>query len=151
MSEGRRLYFEDFEPGATFDLGSKTVLEDEILRFAREFDPQPFHTDAEAAKASIFGGLVASGMHIGSIWMRLYFDAILSHSASMGSPGIQDMRWHRPLRPGDTVHGQLHIVAANPSTRDPLRGSVMLTSELRNQQDETVMTLKAIGLFGRLP
>ena len=91
-------YFEDFEPGQVVELGSVDVSEEEILEFARRYDPQPFHVDAEAAKGSVFGGLIASGWHTGSLWMRLYVDAMLGTASSQGSPGIEELRWLAPVR-----------------------------------------------------
>ena len=97
------LTFEDFEPGRVFELGAREVTEEEIVAFAREWDPQPFHVDPEAAQESSFGGLIASGWHTGAMWMRLYVDSLLVGAASMGSPGIEELRWLAPVRPGDTL------------------------------------------------
>ena len=97
------LYFEDFELGRVYELGSVDVTEADILEFARRFDPQPFHVDPEAARQSVFGGLIASGWHTGAMWMRLYVDSLLDGAASMGSPGIEELRWLAPVRPGDTL------------------------------------------------
>ena len=108
MSE-HNYYFEDMAVGATVDLGKRSVSEEEILRFAREFDPQPFHVDPEAAGKSIFGGLIASGWHTCSITMRLLVDGLLSNSSSLGSPGIEQIRWVKPVRPGDTLHAVLTV------------------------------------------
>ncbi len=108
MSE-HKYYFEDMAVGATVDLGKRSVSEEEILRFAREFDPQPFHIDPEAAGNSIFGGIIASGWHTCSITMRLLVDGLLSHSSSLGSPGVEQIRWVKPVRPGDTLHAVLTV------------------------------------------
>ena len=143
------LYFEDFEPGMVFDLGERTLSEEEILTFAREYDPQPFHTDERAATDSAFGGLIASGWHTAAVFMRLYVDAVLSRSASMGSPGIEELRWLKPVRPGDTLSARLTVLDSTPSSRNPGRGTVRLDTEVRNQRSETVMTMKARGLFAR--
>ncbi len=116
------LYFEDLEPGQVVELGEHTVSEEEIVAFARQWDPQPFHLDPEAAKASVFGGLIASGWHTGAMWMRLYVDSLLDGAASMGSPGIEELRWLAPVRPGDTLSGRLTVLEATPSERHPGRG-----------------------------
>lgn len=143
------LYFEDFEPGMVLDLGERTLTKDEIVAFAREYDPQPFHVDEGAARESPFGGLIASGWHTGSVFMRLYADAILSRAASMGSPGVEELRWLKPVRPGDTLNARVTILDTTPSENNPKRGTVHLSSEVENQRGETVMTMKARGLFAR--
>src|SRR5258708_421531 len=99
-------YFEDFQVGDIFDLGSTTVTEEEIISFARQFDPQPFHTDPVLAKDSIFGGLVASGWHTTAMFMRLFFDGLLHETASIASPGVDDVRWLKPVRPGDVLRAR---------------------------------------------
>ena len=143
------LYFEDFEPGKVFELGERTLTREEIVAFAREYDPQPFHVDEEAAEGSAFGGLVASGWHTACVFMRLYFDALLSRAASMGSPGVEELRWLKPVRPGDTLSGRLSVLDVTPSARNPRRGTVYFLSEVQNQRGETVLTMKARGLFAR--
>jgi acyl dehydratase len=145
------LYFEDIEEGTEFELGSTTVTREEILEFAARFDPQPFHVDEEAAKDSMFGGLIASGWHTAAIWMRLYVDTVLANTASLGSPGVEELRWLKPVRPGDTLTGRARILWTKPSERDPRRGTVFAESELSNQDGEVVMRLRARGLFGRRP
>ena len=146
---GRFLFFEDFEPGEVFELGERTLNREEIIAFAREYDPQPFHVDEVAAEGSAFGGLVASGWHTGCVFMRLYVDALLSRAASMGSPGVEELRWLVPVRPGDTLRGRLCVLDATPSARNPRRGTVHFLSEVENQRGETVMTMKARGHFAR--
>lgn len=145
------LHFEDFHPGQAIDLGSRTVTEDEILDFARQFDPQPFHVDREAAAASHFGGLVASGWHTCSMLMRLLVDSLLLRAASLGSPGVDEIRWLKPVRPGDTLRVSMHVLEAIPSRSKPDRG--VLKSEYRvvNQHGEQVLTMKTLGMFGRRP
>ncbi len=143
------LYFEDFEPGTVFELGERTLAKEDIVTFAREYDPQPFHVDEEAARESAFGGLIASGWHTGSVFMRLYADALLSRAAAMGSPGVEELRWLKPVRPGDTLTARLTVLDTTPSARNPKRGTVHLFSEVENQRGETVMTMKARGLFAR--
>ncbi|MDQ3992333.1 MAG: MaoC family dehydratase [Actinomycetota bacterium] len=144
-------FFEDFEPGHVFELGSRTVTADEIVAFGREFDPQPFHVDEEAAAASVFGGLIASGWHTSAMWMRLYVDALLAAAASMGSPGIEELRWLAPVRPGDTLHARLTVLEATPSERRPDRGTIRSRAEFVNQEGVTVMTMIARGHFARRP
>jgi acyl dehydratase len=141
--------FEDFEPGQVYELGTKTVTEDEIVAFAREFDPQPFHTDPEAAKESVFGGLIASGWHTGAMWMRLYVDSMLGAATAQGSPGIEELRWLAPVRPGDTLHGRLTVLETMPSERRPDRGTVRIRGEMVNQDGVTVLSMVSRGHFGR--
>ena len=144
-------YFEDFAEGDVIEIGSKTVSRDEIVAFAREFDPQPFHVDDEAGASSPFGGLIASGWHTTAMWMRLYVDAILLDSASLGSPGVEELRWLRPVRPGDTLTGRARVLWTKPSETDPRRGTVFSESTFENQDGEVVMRLRARGLFARRP
>jgi len=141
--------FEDFEPGQVYELGSRTVTEAEILEFARQFDPQPFHVDPEAAKESVFGGLIASGWHTGAIWMRLYVDAMLGGATSRGSPGVEELRWLAPVRPGDTLTGSLTVLDVTPSATRPDRGTVRIRGELTNQDGVTVLRMTSRGHFGR--
>ena len=144
-------YFEDFKPGQVVELGSHVVSEEEILAFARQWDPQPFHVDPEAAKASVFGGLIASGWHTGAMWMRLYVDSVLDGVASMGSPGIEELRWLAPVRPGDTLHGRLTVLETTPSERRPDRGTIRIRGEMVNQDGITVLSMVSRGHFGRRP
>jgi len=144
------LYFEDIEPGGVYELGTRTVTESEIVAFAREWDPQPFHTDPEAAKGSVFGGLIASGWHTGSMWMRMYVDTMLG-SAARGSPGIEELRWLAPVRPGDTLSGRLTVLEARPSATKPDRGTIRIRGEMVNQDGVTVMSMTSRGHFGRRP
>jgi acyl dehydratase len=144
-------YFEDLEPGQVVELGSHTVSEDEIVEFARQWDPQPFHVDPEAAKESVFGGLIASGWHTGAMWMRLYVDSLLDGTASMGSPGLEELRWLAPVRPGDTLAGRLTVLEATPSERHPGRGTLRIRGEMVNQDGVTVMSMVSRGHFGRRP
>ena len=144
------LHFEDFEPGQVYELGTRLVTESEIVAFAREWDPQPFHTDPEAAKGSVFGGLIASGWHTGSMWMRMYVDTMLG-SAARGSPGIEELRWLAPVRPGDTLSGRLTVLEATPSATKPDRGTIRIRGEMVNQDGVTVMSMTSRGHFGRRP
>ncbi len=144
-------YFENVEPGAVLQLGSRTVTAEEIVAFAREFDPQPFHIDPEAASYSIFGGLIASGWHICSMTMRLLVEQYLRRAASLGSPGVDQIRWLRPVRPGDTITAQVVVLETRPSQSKPDRGAVKLRTEVTNQQGELVMTMENTGLMARRP
>jgi acyl dehydratase len=140
--------FEDFEPGQVYELGSRTVTEDELVDFARKWDPQPFHVDPEAAKESVFGGLIASGWQTGAIWMRLYVDTMLG-AAARGSPGIEELRWLAPVRPGDTLSARLTVLETTPSATRPDRGTVRIRGEMLNQDGITVMAMTSRGHFGR--
>jgi acyl dehydratase len=141
--------FEDFEPGQVYELGSKVVSEDEIVAFARQFDPQPFHLDTEAAKDSVFGGLIASGWHTGAMWMRLYVDSLLGGASGQGSSGIEELRWLAPVRPGDTLSGRLIVLEATSSERHPGRGTIRIRGEMVNQDGVTVMSMISRGRFAR--
>ena len=144
-------YWEDFRPGEVIELGSRTVSKDSILAFAREFDPQVFHTDEEAARHTVFGGLIASGWHTGSLSMRLFYDGLVRHVVSFGSPGFDELRWIKPVRPGDTLSARLTVLECIPSRSKPDRGVIRALLETRNQHGEVVMTIKAVNLFGRRP
>lgn len=143
------LYFEDFQAGMVFELGERVLSKEEIVAFAAEYDPQPFHVDEEAAEESAFGGLIASGWHTASVFMRLYVDALLSRAASMGSPGVEELRWLKPVRPGDTLRARLTVLDTASSERNPNRGTVHIYSEVLNQHGDAVMNMKARGLFAR--
>ncbi len=145
-------YFEDFQVGETIDLGSTApITAEDIIAFARQFDPQPFHLDAEQAKDSIFGQLVASGWHTTSLFMRLLVDGLLNQTISMGSPGVDEIRWLRPLRPGDTLHARFTVLENSASKSRPKMGILRSKCELFNQNEEIVMTLKGTHFVGRRP
>jgi acyl dehydratase len=146
---GDRLYWEDFRPGDVLELGSHTFTEAEIVDFARRWDPQPFHTDPEAAKRSAFGGLVASGWHTCAVGMRLMVESHVGRSASLGSPGLESIRWLAPVRPGDTVTYRRWITDARESQSRPGMGLVRSRWEAVNQRGELVMTMEGWGMFGR--
>ena len=139
--------FEDFVEGMSIDLGAKDVTAAEIVEFASEFDPQPMHLDEAAGKASILGGLSASGWHTCSMFMRLFCDAVLLDSTSQGAPGVDHVRWRRPVLAGDRLTGQTTVVASRPSKSRPSLGLVTLRSELLNQRGETVLQLENTGMF----
>ena len=130
------LYFEDFPPGDVRESPPRTVTRDEIVTFAGQFDPQPFHLDDEAAKRSIYGGLLASGWHTCAIYMRLMWETF---------------RWVKPVRPGDTLRVRFTVVEAVPSRSKPDRGIVRSVSEIFNQHGDVVMTMRGLGMFGRRP
>jgi acyl dehydratase len=147
----RRWYFEDFFPGQEMELGSRSVTEQEIIAFATDFDPQPFHVDRDAAKDSIFGGVIASGWHTCSMIMRIVVDSVLGNSASMGSPGLEKVRWILPVRPGDTLSVRYITTQVKASASRPDRGVVWSTWEARNQDGELVCTVDGMGMYGRRP
>ena len=144
-------YWEDFSPGEVIELGSRTITREAILAFAREFDPQVFHTDEEAARRTVFGGLIASGWHTGSLSMRLFYDGLIKDVVSLGSPGFDELRWVKPVRPGDTLSARLTVIECVASRSKPDRGVIRALLETRNQDGEVVMSIKAINLFGRRP
>ena len=144
-----QLHLDDFKSGQVYELGSETVSRDEILEFAKRYDPQPFHVDDAAAGDSIFGGLIASGWHTCSLTMRLMVDNLLSRSASLGSPGVNQIRWLLPVRPGDTLTARAKVLAVTPSNSKPDRGTVELQYEVRNQDDQPVIAMQGISMFRR--
>jgi acyl dehydratase len=144
-------YFEDFHIGDIFDLGSLTVTSEEIIAFARQFDPQYFHTDPERARDSIFAGLVASGWHTGSLFMRLLVDGLFSKIESIGSPGLDQVRWLQPVRPNDILHGRLTVIDLRVSRSRPTIGILRSNCELFNQHNQLLMTLIGIHFVGRQP
>ena len=113
-------YFEDYVPGAVHQFGDIEVDQAEIISFAKRFDPQIFHTDPEAAKQTIYGGLIASGWHSASLMMRLFVDHYLSHVASLGSPGVDELRWLKPVRPGDTLSLRITVTETKRSRSKPI-------------------------------
>lgn len=145
------LYFEDFAVGSKRDLGSHLVTEEEILTFARQYDPQPFHIDKEAAQKSIYKNLISSGWMTCSIMMRLLVDNMTSKAASMGSPGVDEIRWLKPVYAGDTLSVSLVVLDARASSSKPDRGVVHTQWEATNQRGELVCTVKGMGMYGRRP
>ncbi len=144
-------YFEDFQVGQVQELGSYVVTREEILAFARQYDPQPFHMDEEAGRSSIYGSIIASGWQTAAICHRLLVRAVLEDSASMGSPGLDELKWLRPVRPGDTLSLRLEVLESTPSRSKPDRGAIRCRLEARNQHGEVVMTELATVLFARRP
>lgn len=144
---GRKWAFEDFVEGGSIELGSRTVMAEEIIEFAGEFDPQPMHLDEEAGNASILGGLSASGWHTCAMFMRMMCDSFLLDSTSQGSPGLEYVRWKKPVLAGDTLTGKSTILAKRASKSKPGLGFITVKSELFNQRGETVLELENIGMF----
>jgi acyl dehydratase len=144
-----KWYFEDMVVGRTIAVGSRTVTEEEILAFATAFDPQPFHIDREAAADSIYGGIIASGWHTCSMIMRLMVDNFLKDAASMGSPGVDQIRWIKPVRAGDTLTVSTTTTDARASESKPDRGVVSTEWRAENQHGELVATVKGMGMFLR--
>lgn len=144
-----RRYFEDYRVGAVHHYGAITVDEAEVIAFATKFDPQYIHVDPEAAARGPFGGLIASGWHTGAMMMRLFADNYLSTVASLASPGIDELRWTRPVRPGDALNIRVTVLEANVSRSKPDRGVVRTLIEVLNQNGELVMSCKAVNLLRR--
>lgn len=140
-------YYEDYLPGAVHEYGYASVTEAEIVTYAQRFDPQPIHTDPGFAASGPFGGLIASGWHTAGIMMRLFADHYLSRVASLGSPGIDELRWPAPLRPGDSLRLRTTTTAARRSRSKPDRGLVHTAAALLNQDDREVLTLTAMNLL----
>jgi acyl dehydratase len=147
MSE--QWYFEDFHPGQEIDLGTRTVSEEEIVSFATQFDPQPFHVDREAAGASIYGSVIASGWHTCSMMMRMVVDGLMARASSMGSPGLDNVRWLKPVRAGDTLHVRYQTREVKASNTRPDRGVVWSKWIATNQHGEEVCTIEGMGMFAR--
>lgn len=144
-----RYYWEDMPVGFVRDLGTVTPTREAILDFARQFDPQPFHLDDEAAKASVFGGLCASGWHTCAMAMRLMVDHFLSEAASLGSPGLESIKWLKPVFPGDTLRLQHRVVDSRPLASRPEVGLVRTVWEMFNQRGEQVLHMEGYGMFRR--
>lgn len=144
-------YFDDFYPGQEIALGSRTVSEEEIIAFATQFDPQPFHIDHEAAAVSPYGGVIASGWHTCSMMMRMVVDGMMASASSMGSPGLEKVRWILPVRAGDTLTVSYLTTAVKASNSKPDRGVVWSTWRAVNQKGELVCTIEGMGMFGRRP
>ncbi len=145
-----KLYYEDFAVGRIDELGSVTVTAEEIVEFAREFDPQPFHIDEKAAEGTRYGGLIASGWHTCGIAMRLIAEGLLARSAALGAPGVEECRWLVPVRPGDTLSVRGVVLDMWPSRSKPM-GFVRRRYEVRNQKGDLVCTLTGPGMFARRP
>ncbi len=145
-SPSSERYFEDYPQGAVFEFGEIAVTAEEIVAFATRYDPQPMHTDPTAAGSGAFGGLIASGWHTAAMMMRLVADHFLSAASSIASPGIDELRWIRPVRPGDRLSLRVTVLEANRSRSKPDRGMVRTLVEVLNQDGEVAMSLKPMNL-----
>ena len=142
------LYWEDFREGQVLEFGGVEVKRDDIVRFASEFDPQPFHMDDAAGRGTMFGGLIASGWHTAAMSMRMMCDGYLLRASSLGSPGIESLKWLQPVRPGDTLRVRLTVLEARPLKSKPGVGLVKMRHEVLNQRGEVVMEMQGYGMFG---
>ncbi len=145
------LYFEDFKPGDRFESAGKTISESEMLDFAFRFDPQPIHLDVEAAKRSPYGGLIASGYQTMMVGFRMLWQSGIFNACSLGSPGMDEVRWLKPVRPGDTLRTVAEVLAVRPSESKPDRGICRMAYTMLNQNDEEVMTMTSVQIFARRP
>ncbi|MDP3082957.1 MAG: MaoC family dehydratase [Rubrivivax sp.] len=146
-----RLYWEDFPAGHSMDFGSMTVTREAVIAFASAYDPQPFHLDDEAGSESLFGGLCASGWHTCAMAMRMMCDEYLLDSASLGSPGIDQLRWLKPVFLGDTLRVRFEVLEARPMASKPGVGLLRSRWEVRNQHELPVLSMEGWGMFGRRP
>lgn len=144
-------YWEDFHPGKVIELGSCELSRDDIIEFARRYDPQPFHVDEQAAQRAVFGGLIASGWQTCGLLMRMLVDRVLVGGASLGSPGVDEIRWLKPVRPGDVLRGRVTVTETRASASKPDRGVIRLHWEAFNQHGELVLTMASVALYGRRP
>lgn len=145
------IWWEDFKVGERSEMGRHTFGADEIVAFARQFDPQPFHTDPQLARESPFGGLIASGWHTCAVGMRLMVDQYIGRTVSLGSPGIEDIRWPKPVRAGDTLTYSRTVIESRASASREGVGLVKHRWEAVNQAGETVLTMEGWGMYGRKP
>ena len=145
------VYYEDIEVGDVREFGEHTVTKAEIIEFAEKYDPQSFHVDEDAAKESAFGELIASGWHTAAICMRMLVDGPLGEQASMGARGVDELRWHRPVRPGDTLSVRTEVVDKRSSGSAPDRGYVDSRLTGLNDDDEPVISWIGLGMVGRRP
>ena len=143
------LYFDDFEPGQTFNSRGVTLSESQILDFALLYDPQPFHLDKEAAAEGPFNGLIASGFQTLAVAFRIFYQANVINACSMGSPGLDNLRWVRPVRPGDTLKVQATVREKRASKSKPDRGTLIMDYQVKNQLDEVAMTFTAVHILAR--
>jgi acyl dehydratase len=144
-----KYYWEDFYPGQVRETSGYSLSEEEIIEFGKKYDPQPFHTDKDKAKESVFGGLIASGWQTASMGMRMLCDLYLLEAASLGSPGVDELRWVKPVRPGDTLRLKSTVLETRASASRPDMGTVRSRSEVYNQHGELVMHMSGVGMFRR--
>jgi len=142
-------YFDDFAVGDRLTTRGVTVTESMIIEFGLTYDPQPFHTDIEAARKSLYGGLIASGFQTLVLGFRTVIETGIFRASSMGSPGFDELRWLRPVRPGDTLHTEVEVVEKKPSSSKPDRGIVRVAYRIKNQKDEEVLTFLSMHLLKR--
>jgi acyl dehydratase len=147
----RELWFEDFAVGQRFRTAGATLSEAQILDFGWAHDPQPFHVDKVAAAASPYGGVIASGFQTLLVSFRLIYQERIINAASLGSPGLDELRWPKPVRPGDTLHVEAEVTEIRPSRSKPDRGLAVIAYEVANQEGEAVMTYRAMHLLRRRP
>jgi acyl dehydratase len=147
----KRYYFEDFTPGRVWELEGPALAKAEIVEFARRFDPQYFHVDERAAEDSPYGGLIASGWQTVGLCMRMICDAYLLQAASLGSPGVNELRWTKPVRPGDRLRMKMTVIEAKISRTKPDRGTVLHRWEVYNQHGDMVMHMEGYGMYARRP
>ena len=144
-------YFEDFATGEVVDLGTAQLSEAEIVAFARQYDPQYFHTDPQSAKQSIYGGLIASGWHTCVVYMRLFVASVLGQAASLGSPGLEELRWLGPVRPGMLLRARYTVLETRASESRPDRGIVRGLGEMLDERGEVLMRLVSANFISRRP
>ncbi len=140
-------YLEDFVEGTIHEFGPVTITKDEIVQFGKKFDPQVFHTDPNGAEETVYGGLIASGRHTCSLFMRLFVEHYLPGQASLGSPGVDELRWLKPVRPGDKLSLRITVNKVKPSSSKPDRGVLFSFCEMLNQTNEVVVTMMALNLI----
>ena len=143
----KERFIEDFSPGEVTEFGDYLITEEEILEYARRYDPQPFHVDREAAAESMFGGLIASGWMTGSIMMRLLVEHFISPVSGMGSPGVDEVRWPKPVRAGDRLRVRITTIEVKRSQSKPDRGIIQVQQEMINQHGDTVMSLRGTSFL----
>jgi acyl dehydratase len=143
-------YLDDFQIGERFRSQGVTLTEADIVSFALAYDPQPFHIDIEAAAKSPFGGLVASGLQTFALGWRMFLHEGLLRACSLGSPGIDELRWTAPVRPGDTLYTQAEVMEMRPSASKPDRGTLRMAYRIVNQREETVLTMNIVHILKRM-
>ena len=153
MAEGQfstapqERYLEDYAEGAVHEFGPVTITQDDIIQFGKQFDPQIFHTDPQGARETVYGGLIASGWHTCGLFMRLFVSQYLPGPASLGSPGVDELRWLKPVRPGDELSLRVTVHEVKPSRSKPDRGVLFSFCEMLNQKREVVSTMMAMNLI----
>ncbi len=147
MAEAQVRYADDYRPGEIFELGYYDVAAEEIVEFAKKYDPQPFHVDEAAARNTIHGGLISSGWLTGIIMLKLMREGFICPETSMGSPGHDELRWLKPVRPGDRLHGRVEVHDVRISKSRPEMGFVNNTATLTNQKGELVFSMKSAAIF----